>query len=60
MTFTAAMSKYFGRREGQTLSDFQKELSALTPEDKIELRPLLEAALGETVDPPAGLPAAGR
>ncbi|HET8772782.1 MAG TPA: hypothetical protein VFP80_03285 [Thermoanaerobaculia bacterium] len=53
MGFVQAISKYFGRREGQTLSDFQKEISALTHKDKLDLQPMLAAALGETVDAPA-------
>lgn len=50
--FTAALSKYFGRREGQTLQEFSAEINKLTHADKLELRPMLAAALGEEVEEP--------
>jgi ubiquinone biosynthesis protein UbiJ len=53
MGFIQALSKYFGRREGQTLSEFQKEISALTHKDKLDLQSMLAGALGEPVDAPA-------
>jgi len=53
--FVAACAQYFGRKEGQTLSEFQKECNQLTPKDKAELAPLLAKAIGEDVmiPPPA-------
>lgn len=34
MTFVAACNKFFGRKEGQNLTQFQEELKALTPADR--------------------------
>jgi hypothetical protein len=36
-TFVAAARDYFGYRPGQSLSDFNAELKALTEQDKAEL-----------------------
>jgi len=49
LSFTAAISRYFGRKEGETLTEFQKELQQLTPKDREELKPMLEAALKDTI-----------
>lgn len=53
MSFTAALTKFFGRKEGQTLGEFSVELKALTHKDKLDLVAPLSAALGTPVDPPA-------
>ena len=34
MTFVSACNKYFGRKEGQNLTEFQAELKELGPEDR--------------------------
>lgn len=36
-TFVMACNKFFGRKEGQTLQDFNQELKALTPKDRADL-----------------------
>lgn len=51
--FIPALAKYFGRKEGQTLSQFQQEIQQLTYKDKLELHGMLEAATGEQIVPPA-------
>lgn len=53
LSFTAAISRYFGKKPGQTLTEFGNELKALTDADKAELLPMLEKELGEKIDPPA-------
>jgi hypothetical protein len=53
LSFTAAVSRYFGKKPNQTLTEFGNELKALTDKDKVELLPMLEKALGESIDPPA-------
>ncbi len=50
LTFAAAAVKFFGYN-GKTLSDFSKELKALTAEDRANLAPLLGEALGVPVTP---------
>lgn len=52
--FVAACKQYFGLKPGQTLLEFKTEVDGLTQQDKLELRPLLSAAIGEevTVAPP--------
>jgi hypothetical protein len=50
LSFTVAVSRYFGRKEGETLSEFQNEIRQLTPKDKEELKPMLAEALGEPVE----------
>lgn len=47
--FSAACKKFFGYMEGQTLTEFGKELGALTPTDKIELATMLSEQLGDAV-----------
>lgn len=37
MSFTVACNTYFGRKPGQCLHDFVKELDRLTPTEKTEL-----------------------
>jgi hypothetical protein len=37
LTFVQAISKVFGRKPGQTLESFARELAALSPEDRIDL-----------------------
>lgn len=49
MTLTTACHKYFGKKEGQTLSQFAVELKALTEKDKHELAVMLEPIMGEIV-----------
>ncbi len=34
MTFTTAMNKFFGKKDGQTMSEFSQELKALTMDDR--------------------------
>jgi hypothetical protein len=34
VTFSRAIVEYFGKKPGQTLSEFTAELKALTPEDR--------------------------
>lgn len=34
MSFTKAVSEYFGKKPGQTLMELQAEIKALTPEDR--------------------------
>jgi hypothetical protein len=46
MTFMAACKEFFGQKEGQTNLDFGKEVKALTQQDREDLKPGLEAALG--------------
>lgn len=50
MKMVGAVKKYFGLKFDQTLSEFAKEYRELTPEDVAELRPLLEAELGESIE----------
>ena len=50
MKFVTACMKFFGRKEGQNLMDFAKEVNALTPTDKAELAPLLSKALAVEVE----------
>jgi hypothetical protein len=51
--FKAAISKFFGRKEGQTLPEFAAELRALTYKDKCEIREMLIKATGEDIEPVA-------
>jgi len=44
----ACIRDYFGRLEGQTLSDFRKELVALSDAEKLELAQLSAKELGYT------------
>lgn len=46
LSFVAAAMKYLGRKPGQGLAEFSREVGALTPGDKQELAPLLAEALG--------------
>jgi hypothetical protein len=50
MAFTAAIAKYFGRKDGQSMGEFAEEIRALTPKDKEELRGMLSVALNTPVD----------
>lgn len=50
MTFMGACKNFFGFKAGQTLGDFSAEVKALTKEDRAELTPQLEAALGAKID----------
>ena len=47
--FAVACMKYFGRQEGQSLSDFAKEVKGLTIADKREIAPVLSAELKQEV-----------
>jgi hypothetical protein len=47
--FAVACKKFFGQKPGQDLQAFSRELKALTPKDKVELRSMLADALGEEV-----------
>jgi exonuclease VII large subunit len=46
---TAILAKYF-REKDQSLTDFAKEIRALTPEDKAELAALAAIELGVEVE----------
>lgn len=46
MKFVTACNKFFGRLDGQSLSDFAAELKHLTDADKAEMAPQLAEALG--------------
>ena len=46
MKFIAACKRFFNQKPSQTLGEFVKEVKTLTPEDKQELKPLLEKELG--------------
>ena len=37
MTFVMACNSFFGRKQGQTLQDFNTELKALQPKDRADL-----------------------
>lgn len=45
LTNIQAIRKYFGLKEGQTLSEFMQELKELSPESKQELGDLARAQL---------------
>jgi hypothetical protein len=47
--FATACMKFFGKREGQLLGDFVKEVKALTIVDKKEMIPMLSEALDVVV-----------
>ncbi len=49
MTLIGAILKVFGKRAGQTLTDFGAELNALTDKDREELAADLSKALGVEV-----------
>lgn len=44
--FVVACKSFFEMKPGQTLLDFKKEVAELTPKDRQDLIPGLEAALG--------------
>lgn len=50
MKFTMACSKYFGKKDGQTLAGFAEELKQLTDADKAELCAELSQHFGEPVE----------
>ncbi len=54
-SFVQACNSFFGRKSGQMLSEFARELRELTPEDKGDL--VMEFAKGgiEVVEPTTGL-----
>ena len=43
VSLIVAISKYFGKKSGQTLAEFQAEVKALSEKDKAELTELLKA-----------------
>lgn len=51
ISFTSAVSKYFGRKPGQTMAEFRDEIVGLSPKDKDEMRVMLASALGCDVEP---------
>lgn len=51
-SFVQGMREFYGFREGQGLSDFAKEIKALTHDDKMELASGLRA-IGQDCDDPA-------
>ena len=50
MKFIVACKRFFGLKEDQKLGQFVKEVKELTPEDKLELKPLLEKELGDKIE----------
>lgn len=48
-SFTGAVLKYFGKKPNQSMVEFKDELAKLTAQDRIDLTPGLEAALGVTI-----------
>ena len=46
MSFVGAAKKFFGYKDGQTLKEFSEELKKLTEQDRKDLTPMLEEALG--------------
>lgn len=48
--FAVACYRFFGRKSGQTMVDFNTEVKALTDTDKAEIAPLLSVALGVEVE----------
>jgi hypothetical protein len=50
MKFVSACMKFFGRRKDENLHEFLAECKQLTPEDRTELKPLLEKEIGETIE----------
>lgn len=51
--FIVACKTFFGMKDGQSLADFKNEITALTPQDRLDLIPGLEAALGVKITPPS-------
>ena len=49
ISFVTACVRFFGKLPGQTNLDVGKEVKALTPEDRKEMIPGLESALGVTI-----------
>ena len=49
ISFVSACVRFFGKLPGQTNLDVGKEVKALTPEDRKEMIPDLESALGVTI-----------
>jgi hypothetical protein len=49
MTFVIAARKYFGQKDGQTLSEFAKEIGALTQKDREELSEGLAKEFGTEI-----------
>jgi hypothetical protein len=45
-SFIVACKSYFGFKPNQTLLEFKQEVAALTPEDRADMIPGLETALG--------------
>lgn len=50
MKFIVACKRFFDQKPNQTLGSFVKEVKALTPEDKAEIKPLLEKELGDKIE----------
>lgn len=49
MTFVAACKDFFGMKQGQTATDFMKEIRELTPEDRTYLTALFPSVGYEIV-----------
>ena len=49
MTFAVACKKFFGQKEGQTLTKFAEEIKQLTPEDRTEFKVMLSKEFGEEI-----------
>lgn len=54
--FVSACKRYFGQKEGQDLKSFAEEVKLLTDQDKLDMIPELEAAIGEKVAMPTPTP----
>lgn len=56
MKQVSIFSKFFGRKPGQSLADFSKELKQLSPAEKDELATLAAVELGVEYEPPTPTP----
>ena len=52
MKHVKIFAQFFGRKEGQTLAAFGKEIKELSPEERDELAILAAAELGTTYEHP--------
>ena len=51
MSFVVACRNFFGQKPGQSLTEFQAELKALTPQDRREIAEGLSKELQRDVKP---------
>lgn len=52
MKYVRIFHDFFGRKPGQSLAEFSKELKELSPDERDELATLAAAELGTTYEPP--------